>query len=470
MASVSSSKGVHSLTEGSPFKVIFLLALPMIFSNIFQQLYNVIDTLLVGKLVGQHALSAVGSASSLVFVFIQLSTGFALGGSVVISQYFGAGLKGKIRSCTTTLTIFCVIVATVSTVVVWLFAEPLLTLVNTPAEDLVMAVDYLKFYFLGCIPIFIYNSLNSVYLALGNSCKPLRFLIVSSVVNVGLDLLFIGVFEWGVAGAAGATAISQLIAAVLALIDIPRFLKDFVPDAGSRLFDAKLLGTMLRFAVPNALQSSIVSIGSVIVQATINTFGTAVIAGSAAAAKVVNLASTVSINYSNAYSNYVGQNMGAGRTDRIKPGLFGSCVVGGVASLIMTVLFELFPRQIISWFVDLSEENVEAVIDVGADYLMVIGAFLAVFAVFMITKSTFKGAGDMSWFIFVTLLSFAIRLVLTLTLASVWGVGIIWWAICIGWVASLIVTMARYFQGGWKNKTIVKAGAGGEEVGEGREH
>lgn len=450
------SKAVN-LTEGKPMPTIFVFAVPMILSNLFQQLYNVIDTLIVGKALGLDPLAALGCASSVIFVFIQLSTGFSLGASVVISQYFGAGKKDRIRSAMTTSAIFCVFLAIVSMVGIWIWARPVLAWANTPEGAILdYSVQYLRFYFLGAIPIFVYNSLNGVYVALGNSRTPLVFLIVSSLVNIGLDLLFITVFGWGVEGAAAATAISQLVACILAIIDIPKFIKEFGRSEDSKVFDTKILAVMLKIALPTALQQSIVSVGSFIVQRTINSFGPEVIAASAAAAKVVNLASAVSINYSNAYSNYVGQNMGAGKTDRVKPGLYASITVCGIISIFMTIIFEIFANPIINAFIDKTEDiaDIDEVLSVGAEYIRVVGAFLPVFCVFMITKATFKGAGDMGWFISVTLLSFFIRLFITLGFANKAGVGVIWWAICLGWVISLAVTLFRFYQGGWRNKKI----------------
>ena len=293
-----------NMTEGNPFKTILYFAIPMILSNLFQQFYNVIDTLIVGNYLGQDALAAVGSASSITAVFVQLATGLALGGGIVISQYFGAGKSDQIRLCATTSACFSVAVGLISTILMWICAETLLIYVNTPVDIVPLGVDYLRFYFLGSVPIFLYNALSSVYTALGNSKTPLKFLIISSVVNVVLDLVFIINLHWGVAGAAAATAISQLAAMSLALVDMPRFLADFPAQKKENgrtiFFNGSLLVTMLRFALPSALQQSIVSVGSVVVQATINSFGSAIMAGTAAASKVINLAIAIPINYSNA--------------------------------------------------------------------------------------------------------------------------------------------------------------------------
>ncbi len=449
-----------NMTEGNPFKIIFFFAVPMIISNLFQQFYNVIDTLIVGNRLGQDALAAVGSAGSITAVFVQLATGLALGGSIVISQYFGAGKTDKIRLCATTSACFSAMIGLVSTVLMWIYAEPLLVYVKTPMEIVPLGVDYLRFYFLGSVPIFLYNALSSVYTALGNSKAPLKFLIISSAVNVILDFVFIINLHWGVAGAAAATTISQLLAVGLALADMPRLLKEFPvqkTEGGKTVFfDGKLLLIMLRFALPSAIQQSIVSVGSVVVQATINSFGAAVMAGTAAASKVINLAIAIPINYANAYSGYVGQNMGAGKLERIWPGLRSSLLCCGIISLGMTVLLEAFAEPIIRMFLSDADADIVRALSVGSEYIRVVGACLIVFTAYMLIKATFKGSGDMSWFILTTLLSFAIRLVVTVGFAGRFGVDVIWWGFNLGWIISLLVAVGRYAQGGWKKKALVR--------------
>ncbi len=449
---ISSGK-IQNMTQGRPLRIITLFALPMILSNLFQQLYNIIDSLIVGNYLGTNALAAVGNTGSITAVLVQLSTGFSLGGSIVISQYFGAGKKERIRLCASTMAIFTSILAVILGIGMFFLARPLLLLIQTPEDILADSIAYLRIYVLGCLPVFLYNALNGVYTALGNSKTPLYFLLISSVTNVALDFLFILGFRMGVGGAALATVLSQILAVFLALLDLPRLLGGFKrPEEGAVYFEWSLLFTMLRYALPAALQQSIVSVGSVVVQATVNTFGAAVIAGSAAAAKVVNLASSVAINFSNALSNYVGQNIGAGKQERITPGLYASVFCCGLVSLVMTVFLEVFAEESIRLFVN--DGNMEEVVRIGAQYVRVVGAFMVIFSVFMLVKGVFKGSGDMSWFIITTLASFFIRLTLTVTLAHVVGVEMIWWSICIGWVLSMFLAIWRYRQGGWRKKGL----------------
>ena len=194
--------------------------------------------------------------------------------------------------------------------------------------------------------------------------------------------------------------------------------------------------------------------GSVVVQATINSFGASVIAGTAAASKVINLVIAIPINYSNAYSAYVGQNMGAGKEERIRPGLKSSVLCCGTIALCMTVLLEIFAEPVIRLFLSEADGDITQALSVGAEYLRVVGACLVVFAAYMLVKATFKGSGDMSWFILTTLLSFFIRLLVTVGFAGTFGVDVIWWGFNLGWIISLVVAVLRYVQGGWKKKRI----------------
>lgn len=448
----------NKMTEGKPFQTILFFAVPMIISNLFQQLYQVVDTLIVGKCLGQDALAAVGSAGSITAVFVQLAAGLAAGTAIVISQYYGAGKTDKMRLCASTSSCFLTAAGVLSMSVLWIFAEPLLLFVNTPTELVPLGVEYLRFYFLGSIPLFLYNSFSSVYTALGNSKTPLKFLMLSSVCNVGLDFLFIVTFQWGVAGAAAATAISQWLALGLGLVDLPRLLKEFPVSRKKngmlRLLDRRLLYTMLPFALSSAAQQSVVSIGSVAVQATINSFGAAVMAGTTAAAKVINLATTIPMNYANAYSGYVSQNTGAKKPERIWPGLRASMLCCGAVSLGITILLELFAEPVIRLFLPETEADTAQAVFVGAEYIRVVGACLIVFSSYMLIKATFKGSGDMGWFLLTTLLSFIIRLGVTAGLADRFGMAVIWWGFLPGWVIALLVAIGRYVQGGWKKKAV----------------
>lgn len=445
------AKKVTDMTRGDPLRVISSFALPMIFSNLFQQMYNVIDSMIIGRTLGIDAFAAVGSTGMITAVLVQVSTGLALGGSIVAAQLYGAGKRERIRCCATSLAVFMAALAAILTVLIELFTAPLLKWINTPSSILPYASVYLRIYVLGCVPTFLYNALVGIYSALGNSKTPLRFLMLSSVTNIVLDLLFIAGLGMGVGGAAAATVLSQTFAMAMVLYDIPGILHGF-GTGSAPFFDGRLLAEMLRFAVPAALQQSVVSIGSVVVQATINSFGTTIMAACAAASRIINLASAVAMNYSNAFGNYVGQNIGAGKIRRIYDGLRASMLCCGGISLCLTIVLEVFARPLVRLFV--TGGSVEEAVAVGASHIRVTGAFLVLFALYMILKAVFKGSGDMGWFLFVTFLSFLIRLVLTVGFTAKTGIWMIWWSYGIGWVIAFAVSVARFRQGGWKEKSL----------------
>ncbi len=447
-------KDTLDMTTGSPAKVLLLFAVPIILSNLLQQFYNIIDSLIVGNYLGADALAAVGSVGTVTAVIIQLASGLALGASVVISQYFGAGKKEEIRVCMTTISIFAAAVGVVVTVLTQLFARDILLLIDTPMEIMQDSMDYLTIYFWGSVAIFLYNALNAVYIALGDSRTPLYFLILAFFLNVAGDLFFILGCSMGVGGGALATTLSQAVCTVLSFVILEKKMRRIGMGKGTKLFDRMEFGRMMRIALPAALQQSVVSVGNVCVQTVTNGFGPAIMAGCSAANKAVNLASTVSINWGNALSNFVGQNVGAGKPERIPEGVKASVRVTGGISVVMTLLLEMYPEQIIGWFVE--GENVQEVILAGASYLRVTAAFLVIFAVYMSVKSVFKGTGDMKWFVGLTLGSLGIRVICAFALAPVVGAPILWWSVVIGWTLAAIPTVIHYMGGKWRNHSLIR--------------
>lgn len=442
------------MTEGSPAKVLFLFAVPLVVSNLFQQLYNIIDSLIVGNYLGAHALAAVGSAGTVTAVIVQLASGLALGASVVIARYFGAGKKEKIRVCTTTIGLFSAGAGAAVTAVTWIFAEEILLLIRTPAELLTQSGQYLMIYFWGSVPVFVYNAVTAVFIALGDSRTPLYFLVLAFFLNVAGDLFFIAGCSMGVGGGALATTLSQTVCTVPACIMLERKLRRIGIQKGERIFDKKELARMMRIAVPAALQQSVVSLGNVCVQTVTNGFGPAVMAGCTAANKAVNLVSAVPINWGNALSGFVGQNAGAGKPERIGQGVRASLLMTGGLSVFLILFLELFPEQMIGWFVE--GEQAAEVIRAGAAYLRAVGWFLGVFSWYMVLKSVFKGVGDMSWFVGLTLSSLGIRVLCAFLLTPVFGEGMLWWSAVIGWCAAFVLTAACYMSGRWRRYCRVR--------------
>lgn len=445
-------KGTLDMTEGSPAKVLLMFAVPIILSNLFQQLYNIIDSLIVGNCLGAGALAAVGSAGTVTAVIVQLASGLALGASVVIAQYFGAGKWEKIRICMTTISLFALAAGLLLTIVTQLFAGEILVLIRTPGEIMSESMDYLTIYFWGSWAIFLYNALNAVFIAMGDSRTPLYFLILAFFLNVAGDPFFIVVCSMGVAGGALATTLSQVICTVLSLVVLEKKMRQLGMERSKPLFDRIEFARMMRIAVPAALQQSVVSLGNVCVQTVTNSFGPAVMAGCTAANKAVNLVSAVPINWGNALSNYVGQNMGAQKTERIGQGVRASLWMTGVLSVMMSAVLLGIPNQIIGWFVE--GEQAVSVIRVGSSYLRTAAWFLVPFSSYMVVKSVFKGVGDMGWFVGLTLSSLGIRVCCAFFLTSIFGVSMLWWSVAIGWSAATGFTVLYYLSGRWKKNRL----------------
>lgn len=448
-----SRKDTLDMTVGSPAKVLFLFALPVILSNLFQQCYNLIDSFIVGNYLGADALAAVGSSGTITAVMVQMASGLALGASVVIAQYFGAGEKEKIRVCMTTISAFSVFVGILVTIAAQVLARPILLWIQTPPEILTDSVKYLTIYFWGSTAFFLYNALNAVFIAMGDSRTPLYFLMFAFVLNIAGDLFLIVVCRMGTAGSALATTLSQVVCTLLSLFVLEQKMRRMGMKKAERIFDRMEFARMMRIAIPAALQQSVVSLGNVCVQSVINRFGAAVIAGCSAANKAVNVVSAIPMNWGNALSNYVSQNIGAAKPERIEKGVEISLMVNGGLSFGMIAALEWKPQEIIRWFVD--GEDAGEVIRVGAAYLRVTGWFLLIFSGYMILKSVFKGVGDMKWFVGVTLGSLGIRVLCAFFLTPFVGEAMLWWSLVIGWCIAAVPTVGHYLGGRWKEKKMI---------------
>ena len=335
---------VKNLTEGKPLKLLFFFALPMVIGNFFQQLYNMVDSMVVGKFVGEDALAAVGSSFPVVFLAVAIAAGLSMGCTVVISQLFGAG---QIREMKTTISTALIALGVIGLAIMAageLAAEPLLKLLGTDADIMADSLIYLRIYFGGAVFLFLYNTLNGIYNALGDSNTPLKFLMVSALTNIGLDLLFVIRFHMGVAGVAWATLIAQGLCAVASFFVLIKRMKNMEnePAAANKkfsLFEAGAARRIARVGVPSMLQQSIVSLSMMFMQGLVNSYGKVFVAGYTAATKIDTLAMMPNMNFSNAMSSYTAQNIGAGKEKRV--------VQGYKACLLMVLIFSLIITGII---------------------------------------------------------------------------------------------------------------------------
>ena len=445
----------NDMSVGNPAKKLFFFAVPIVLGNLFQQLYNIIDSMVVGRFVGAQALAAVGASTAIVFLFVAVATGSSIGYSVVISQLFGA--KDQDRMMTAIYT------ALISTFVLGLILM-IISAARTPADIYRDAADYLRIYMFGLVFLFMYNTLNAVYNALGASKIPLYFLAGSSILNIVLDLYFVIRLQMGVTGVAWATLIAQGLAAVISFINLLFRLKKIETETKPVLFDRKLLFQMGRIAVPSMVQQSIVSFGMVFVQSLVNSFGSVVLAGYTAATKIDSIAIMPMVNVGNAVSTFTAQNIGAKKPERIREGLrAGRHMVAGIAVVITGILF--FKGDVlVAQFVD---EAVNAeVITIGVDYLRVVSVFYALMGLMNVVNAVLRGAGDVGVFMAGTLCNFGCRVVFAYILAYFLGASGIWWSVPIGWAAAFTIGTLRYRSGKWKEKGIVEREKDCKETGE----
>lgn len=440
------------LIRGPIGKSLFLFALPMLVGNLFQQFYNMVDSVIVGQYVGENALAAVGASYALTTVFISVAVGGGIGASVLTSRYLGAedyhNLRLSVHTALVSFLVFSVVLGAAG----YFFSPAILRALNTPPVVQEQADLYLRIYFLGMPFLFMYNILSSVFNALGKSRIPLYFLIFSSLLNVGLDLFMVSVLGMGVAGVAVATVIAQGLSAVLSFLVLVKMIRQFPSDGKVKLFDKSYFWKMLSIAVPSILQQSIVSVGMMLVQSVVNGFGEAMLAGFSAAMRIESICVVPLSAMGNAVSTFVAQNLGAGNKERAQKGYYVSYGIIVGFSLIILIALELFHVPIIQSF--LGEDSSVEALQTGVDYLKFMGFFFVMLGLKMATDGALRGAGDMKVFTLANLLNLGIRVSFSYLFAPVLGISAVWIAVPIGWTANYIVSYWRYCTGKWKKIAI----------------
>ena len=440
------------MTNGNPSKILFYFALPMVLGNILQQLYNIVDSMIVGNFVGAEALAAVGASYPITFVLITVANGCGIGCVVIISQYFGGKHIEKTKESIFTSIIFISAFSLLLMFFGLLFTDSILNLMNTPQDIFNDSCDYMKIYFMGVLFLFVYNIVNSSFNALGNSKTPLIFLLFSSFLNIVLDLVFVIEFHMGVRGAAVATLISQGVSSVLSLLFLLKSIRSMETKNKIKMFDFKILRNISKIAIPSILQQSIVSIGNLFVQSLVNSYGAVVIAGYAAATKIDSITILPMSNMSNAVSTFTGQNIGAGKFERIKKGYKAALIMIGVFCAFAAVILFLWGHRLIGMFVD-SASNA-GVINIGSQYLRIVSVFYFFMGLMVITNGILRGSGDMKVFLASTLTNLSTRVIFAYGFALLIGQEAIWWAVPFGWIFASIISVIRYKSGKWKNECI----------------
>ncbi|MBQ2752954.1 MAG: MATE family efflux transporter [Firmicutes bacterium] len=442
---------MKDMTEGNVSKTLIMFTLPMLLSVMFQQFYNMADSMIVGKFVGEAALGAVGSSYTITMIFVAIAVGSNSGCAVVISHLFGNKNYVDMKTTINTVFITAAILSIALTAIGLMFYIPVMDMIKTPADVYNDAMTYLRIYIYGLTFLIIYNVSNGIYTALGDSRTPLVFLICSSVGNIFLDLYFVISLKMGVAGAAWATFITQGIASVLSFITLTIKLKKIKPEEKPKLFSFRQLKSVCFVAIPSILQQSFVSVGNMFIQSLVNSFGSAVLAGYSSAIKINTFAITSFTSLGSSMSSFTAQNMGAGKPERVKEGYRAGNKIAIISALVCSFIFLFFGKSILMLF--LNNESALA-LDTGIRFLRIVSPFYIVITLKLIADGVLKGSKAMGCFMFATFFDLIIRVILAYTFALGLDLGAtgIWLSWPIGWALATAMSVCFYLKGVWLKK------------------
>lgn len=435
----------QDLTVGNERKAMLRFAYPMILGNILQQLYNIADTMVVGRFIGPEALAAVGTSFTLMVFLTSVIGGLCMGSGVWLSMLYGEGNERDFKT-SVFLSFLMIALATVAiNAAVFAFLGPILGLLRVPGEIVPLTAEYLRVIFTGIIFTFLYNFLSAILRSIGNSAMPVICVAVSALLNIGLDLLFVVTFGMGVSGAALATVAAQAVSAVLVAAYI--FLKvDLIrPDGDTLRLDGRLARRIAQYSILTSLQQSIMNFGILMIQGLINSFGVAVTAAFAAAVKIDAFAYMPVQDFGNAFSTFVAQNYGAKKTDRLHRGIRSAVLLSTAFSLVISAVVWFFAGPLMRIFVRAEETEIIAI---GVNYLRIEGAFYIGIGLLFLLYGYYRGIGKAGMSVVLTVISLGTRVALAYLLAPVPWIGLpaIWWAIPIGWILADLTGFACYFR------------------------
>ena len=442
------------LTVGRPETVLWKFCLPLFGSIIFQQLYNLADSFVAGKFVGENALAAVGNSYEITLIFIAFAFGCNIGCSVVVSQLFGAKKLSELKTAVYTTLIASGAVCLVLMVFGTAFCTDLLELIHTPQDILADSKLYLDIYIWGLPFVFYYNVATGIFSALGDSKTPFYFLAASSLSNIAVDILFVTAFKMGVAGVAWATFLCQGVSCVLAVIVVFSRFRTIETAEKPKLFSVPLLKKIAIVAIPSILQQSFISVGNIIIQSVINTFGASVIAGYSASVKLNNLVITSFTTLGNGISNYTAQNVGADKPLRVCQGFRAGLKLVWMLCVPLTVLYFLAGQYLLYLFLD---NPTGTAMQVGIHFLRILSPFYFVVSAKLVSDGILRGAGQMKPFMIATFTDLILRVVLAKVLSIPFGPLGIWCAWPIGWGISAVMSIYFYEKGPWKLAEARKA-------------
>ncbi len=424
----------------------------MLIGNVFQQMYSIVDSIIVGRYLGKQALAAVGASFPLIFMLISFMVGVAMGTTIIISQYFGAKDMKMVKRSIDTMYIFLFFSAIIVTILGITLSGPIFRLINLPEDVIPQAMIFFNVYLVGTVFFFGFHGISSVLRGLGDSKTPLYFLVISTVMNVILVWLFVAVFKWGVAGSAWATVISQAGAFFTGVIYLNRTHEIVKLNSLKLVFDKAIFRKSLMIGLPTGLQQTFVSMGMLAITRIVNGFGTDAIAAYSAAGRLDSLAGLPAMNFGAALSTFVGQNLGANKPERVKQGLKATFMMSGALALFTSLFVIIFRQQLMGLFT-----NDAAVIALGAEYLVIVSSFYIFFSTMFVIGGVMRGAGDTIVPMFITLFAlWAIRIPAAWIMSEYFGVDGIWWSIPVAWFIGMTLSYLYYLKGNWKKKVVVK--------------
>ena len=440
------------LTQGKESSLILRFATPMLIGSIFQQSYLMVDSAIVGKVLGDAALGAIGASFPIIFALISFIIGVASGSTIIISQFFGAKQIENVQKTIDTMWVFLFFASIVITGIGWIFGGSIFKMIELPEEIVPLANEYLTIYLSGMILFFGYNGTSAILRGLGDSMTPLIFLIISTVVNIILDIVFIKYMGMGIAGAAYATIIAQGGAFVTAIIYLNRK-HEIIQFKLNIQFDKEIFKKSIKIGLPSGIQTTLVSVGMVALFRIVNEFGTEVVAAYSVAGRVDAFAAMPAMMFAQALSTFVGQNLGANKPDRVKKGFEATLLISSIIAVIVMVVVYFFGEDIMRIFTDS-----EVVAAYGKDYLVIVSSFYLLFTVLFASNGVMRGAGDTVIPMLVTLLAlWVVRIPASWLLSrGELGVNGIWWGIPAAWAIGALFSYTYYRTGRWKSKVVVK--------------
>lgn len=436
---------VRDMTVGKPARLILSFALPLMLGNVFQQMYIIVDTMVVGKFVGVEALAALGAADWLNWLVIGLMQGLTQGFSILISQRFGASDWKGLNRAMAGAVLIAGIVGIALTITSLSLVHPVLVLLNTPADIMDGALSYLHVMFSGCLAVMGYNVFAAILRAMGNSRTPLIAMVIASLLNVVLDLLFVLGFHWGIAGAAGATVLAQAVSCLICLfavlrLPIPKMEReDWRPSA-------PLYGQLLKLGAPLAFQNTIIAVGGMVVQSVVNGFGVLFVAGYTATNKLYGLLEIAATSFGFSMAAYTGQNLGARKYDRIRTGMRSASRMAVTTALLISVLMILLGRYILMLFISGDPAQQEQVLAIAYRFLCIMSAMLFILYLLHVYRSALQGMGDTLIPMSSGIIEMFMRIGAAMLLPSLIGQDGVFWAEVIAWTGAAILLIAMYYR------------------------